>query len=189
MVRPVLAALLVFATGTVVAADAPDAKALLDAERAAMKSFAIFDGTWRGPATVIGADGSKRAITQTERVGSLLDGTIKVIEGRGYTADGTLGFNAFGVISFDPRQQAHRFHSYAQGYAGDFAMEARPDGYVWTIPAGPATIRYTATLADGTWTEIGERVVEGKPPTRIFEMHLKRVGDTDWPLSGAMTPQ
>jgi hypothetical protein len=47
-------------------------------------------------------------------------------------------------------------------------------------------LRYTATVRDGVWTEIGERIVEGKPPVRTFEMRLKRIGSTDWPAGGAV---
>jgi hypothetical protein len=60
------------------------------------------------------------------------------------------------------------------------------DGYVWEIPAGPATIRYTAVIKDGTLHEVGDRIVPGKDPVRFFDMTLKRVGDTDWPAGGAI---
>ncbi len=44
------------------------------------------------------APGEVHAITQTQRVGPFLDGSLKVIEGSGYEADGQVGFNALGVI-------------------------------------------------------------------------------------------
>jgi hypothetical protein len=171
------------------AADAPDAAALLAAQRQAIRPLAAFDGTWRGPAKVTLADGKVVEITQTERVGSFLDGSVKVIEGRGYAADGTQRFNAFAVLSYSPQTEKYNFRSYAQGYAGDFPLEVRPDGFTWSIKAGPATLRYTATVKDGVWTEIGERVVEGQPPVRTFEMTLRRIGSTDWPAAGAVPPQ
>ena len=63
-----------------------------------------------------------------------------------------------------------------------------PDGYVWETPGGPnAIIRYTATIKDGTLHEVGDRIVEGKAPMRMFDMVLKRVGDTDWPGAGAIS--
>ena len=47
------------------------------------------------------------------------------------------------------------------------------------MPAGPgAIIRYTATIRDGTWRDIGERIAGDAPPVRVFEMNLRRVGDT-----------
>lgn len=45
----------------------------------------------------------------------------------------------------------------------------------------------TATIKDGTWHEVGERIEPGKEPIRFFEMTLKRVGDTGWPAEGAIS--
>ena len=64
--------------------------------------------------------------------------------------------------------------------AGDFPLELLPDGFAWSIAAGPATIRYTATVKDGVWTEVGERIASGAPPVRIFEMILRRIGNASW---------
>lgn len=64
----------------------PDSAALIAAQRDAMKSFALMDGVWRGPAWTILPSGEKHNITQTERIGPFLDGSIRVIEGRGYSS-------------------------------------------------------------------------------------------------------
>jgi hypothetical protein len=169
------------------AAGDPRSTELLAAQSKAMAPLSIFDGLWRGTATVTLPDGKTLQLIQTERVGSMLGGTLKVIEGRGYLPDGSVGFNAFAVISFSPQTGKYAFRSHAQGYAGDFPLEVRPDGFTWSTPAGPgATFRYTATLKEDVWTEVGERVVEGKPPMKMFEMHLKRIGSTDWPAGGAV---
>lgn len=165
-------------------AQGPDL-ASMDAQKAAMKPLAMMDGVWRGPAwTVLPA--GKHEITQTERIGPFLDGQIKVIEGRGYNADGTVSFNAFGIVSFDPAKKEYTLHSHALGRAGDFKLTPTADGYVWEIPAGPMTIRYTATIKDGAWKEVGERIAPGQAPVQFFEMNLKRVSDTDWPAAGAI---
>ena len=177
----VLSCALAAASTVAIAAGPPDTEALLAAERQAMQPLAILDGIWHGPATITQPDGKVITITQTERVGAMLGDTVKVIEGKSYAADGTSPFNALAVISFSPQTGKYAFHSYAQGYAGDFAIDVRPDGFTWSIPAGPATLRYTSTLKDGVWTEIGERLVEGQAPARMFEMSLRRIGDTDWP--------
>jgi len=165
----------------------PDPATVLKAQRDAMASFALMDGLWRGPAWTLLSSGEKHTLTQTERVGSFLDGTIKVLEGRGYEADGTVAFNAFGIVSYDPATHAYTLHSYALGHVGDFALTTTADGWVWEIPAGPMTIRYTAAFKDGTWREVGDRIMPGKDPVRIFEMTLKRIGDTDWPAAGAVS--
>jgi hypothetical protein len=167
----------------------PNPEATIAAQREAMKAFAAMDGVWRGPAWTILASGEKHSITQTERIGPFLDGSVKVIEGRGYDPDGKVTFNAFGTISYNPAKKSYTMHSYAQGNAGDFTITPTADGYVWELPAGPFTIRYTATIKDGTLREVGDRIVPGKEPVRFFEMNLRRIGDTDWPAAGAIPPK
>ena len=167
-----------------------DPTAVLAAQAEAMRPLAAMHGRWRGTARTLSPDGGWRQITQTERMGPFLGGTVLVIEGRGYRDDGEVGFNAFGVVSFDPASRAYTLHSHAQGHVGDFAFEPTADGYRWSIPLGPAgTLRYVATIRDGVLTEIGERVVEGREPSRMFEMRLERIGDSDWPAAGAVPPR
>jgi len=183
----VIVTLLLMTTGvslTALAQGRPDPVTLIAAQREAMKPLAVMNGVWRGPAWTILPSGQKHNITQTERIGPFLDGSIKVIEGRGYNEDGTVGFNAFGIVSYDPATKAYTLHSHAQGQVGDFVLKPTADGYVWEIPAGPMTIRYTAVIKDGAWLEVGDRIMPGKEPVRFFEMNLKRVGDTDWPTAG-----
>src|SRR5690348_8458613 len=79
----------------------PEPAALISAQRAAMARLAIMDGVWRGPAGTILETGQKHNVTQTERIGPFLDGSVKVIEGRGYDSEGKVTFNAFGTISYD----------------------------------------------------------------------------------------
>jgi hypothetical protein len=119
----------------------------------------------------------------------MLGGTIKVIEGRGFSDGRDIGFNAFGIVSYDPQKRAYEFRSYAQGYAGTFPFEATPTGYVWSTPAAGGSVRYTATITATTWNEVGDLIVEGQPPRRIFEMNLERIGDSDWPEAGALTAE
>jgi len=171
------------------AQERPDPAALLAAQREAMAAFAFMDGVWRGPATTVRPSGEKHAITQTERIGSLLGGTVKVIEGRGYEPDGKTTFNALGIISYNVATKTYSMRSYAMGYSGDFVVQRTSDGFTWDIPAGPVTIRYNAIVKDGTWTEVGDRIVPGEDPVRFFEMQLRRVGDSDWPGAGAIAPQ
>ena len=167
----------------------PDPATLIAAQREAMVALAFMDGVWRGPAWVIVPSGEKHTITQTERIGAFLDGSVKVIEGRGYDADGKVTFNAFGTISFNPATRAYTLHSYAQGNVGDFVLTPAADGFAWEIAVGPMTIRYTAVVKNGAWREVGDRIMPGNEPVRFFEMNLKRVGDTDWPAAGAISPK
>jgi hypothetical protein len=144
------------------------------------------DGVWRGKATTTLPSGETHNITQTERIGPFLDGSVKVIEGRGYEPDGRVAFNALGVISYDPATKAYTLRSYAMGFNGDILVTPTAYGFVWEITAEPATIRYTAVVEEGKWREVGDRIVPGREPVRFFEMNLVRIGDTDWPGAGAI---
>ena len=167
----------------------PNPAALIAAQREAMVPLAYMDGIWRGTAWTILESGEKHNITQTERIGPFLDASVKVIEGRGYDSDGKVSFNAFGIISYSPEKRSYVLHSHAMGYVGDFTLTLTADGYVWDIPAGPTTMHYTAVIKDGSWREVGDRILPGKDPIRFFEMNLKRVGDTTWPAGGAVGPK
>jgi hypothetical protein len=161
----------------------------INAQKDAMKALAMIDGTWRGPCWVIEPSGQKLELTQTERVGPFLDGAIKIIEGRGYGADGTVIFNAFATVSYDAATKAYNFRAHAMGHAGDFVLTPTADGFTWERPMGPVTIRYQATVKNGEWHQVGDRLVAGQDPVRFFEMNLKRIGDTDWPAGGAVPPK
>lgn len=128
--RYTLAALLALGIASIAAARGrPDPVALMAAQREAMQSLASLDGVWRGPAWTLSPTGARHEITQTERVGPLLDNSVEVIEGKGYEADGRPGFNAFATISYDVGEKAYRFHSCAQGMVGDFVMTPTVDGF------------------------------------------------------------
>ena len=167
----------------------PDPAALTAAQREAMTRLAVMDGVWRGSAWTMLPSGAKHTITQTERVGLFLDGSVRVVEGRGYEDDGTVAFNALGIISYDPATEAYSIRTYAQGRTGDFALTPTADGFQWEIPAGPMTIRYTAIITEGTWTEVGDRILPDGDAIRFFETTLTRVSDTDWPVGGAIKPE
>lgn len=158
-------------------------------QRQAIGSLDFLDGEWRGTAVITGPGGQTETLTQTERVGSLLGGSIKVIEGRGYAADGSTQFNAMAVISWNAAGARYGFRSYAQGFTGDFKFERTDDGFRWETSAGPgATMRYVAVVKDGTWHEVGDYVAEGHPPVRTIEMRLTRIGDTTWPAGSPVSP-
>ncbi len=162
-------------------AQAPDVVALENEQRAAMARLSAMDGVWRGPAWALTREG-RHVLTQTERVGPFLGGTVRIIEGRGYEPDGKVSFNALAVISYDVASKTYRMNSHAMGRSGTFTLTPTDTGFVWEIPGGPgATIRYTATITANRWKEIGERVTaEGK--MQIYEMNLQKIGKSDWPL-------
>lgn len=177
------------ALGVPVAAHAQGADtAAIAAQQAAMVKLTQMRGTWRGPAVSKTQQGEIR-MTQTERVGTFLDGTLTLVEGKAFMEDGKIGFHAFGAISYDPATQSYWMSSHAQGRSGRFQLSLTDNGWTWDIPAGPAKIHYVAGFAAGKWTETGDYVAPGQPARRIFEMTLTRIGDTDWPEAGGVTKQ
>ena len=188
-----MAVLLAASVATAQTAPAPAAPATVSsphrapdvgAQQQAIAKLSFLDGVWAGPAWILLPDGTRTEVWQTERIGSFLDGGLKLIEGRGYDAGGATRFNAFAVISYDDVKGAYAFRSYAHGHASTFPFQVRPDGYVWEVPMGPATLRYTATVTGDRLREVGERIVPGGPTLQVFEMNLRRVGSTDWPAAG-----
>lgn len=160
----------------------------IERQKEALGNLGWMNGNWRGKAKIVQPGGTIEVI-QTERVGDLLDGTVKLVEGRGYRPDGAKAFNAFAMISFDPATGKYSMRSHAEGRYGEFTITPieGKQGLVWEIPAGKATIRYTLWLENGRWREYGERIVEGQPPLRFIEMDLVRLGNSKWPGAGALT--
>jgi hypothetical protein len=167
----------------------PDPAKLISAQREAMNRFAMLDGVWRGTAWVMLPSGEKHQLTQTERVGPFLEGSVMVIEGRGYEEDGSVSFNALGIISFNPQTNTYSIRSYAQGQAGDFSISPTEEGYQWEIPAGPMTIQYKAMVSGNAWKETGERISPDGTSIQFYEMTLNRIADTNWPSAGAIAPK
>lgn len=141
-------------------------------------------GEWVGTASGFAPDGTPYTVTQTERVGPMLDGDVVVIEGTGYRENGETAFSAFAVVSQSGPNGGWEMRSYANGRAGTFPFEPRENGFVWSTPAGPnARMRYSATFDGDRWSQVGEYVVEAQPPRQVFEMNLARIGPTAWPSS------
>lgn len=157
-------------------------------QRAAIDRLDSLDGEWAGPAWSMTATGERIDMIQTERVGDLAGGSLKVVEGRGYTADGATAFNAFAVITFDPASGTYAFSTFVDGRHYDFPLQATDDGFVWERPAGPGVVRFTAVIKDGKWHEVGEYIAPGQPPRKMIELNLTRVGDGTWPAAGAVDP-
>ena len=159
----------------------PNPEARVEAQRAAMAQLSFMDGIWRGPAWALLPSG-RQEFVQTERVGPFLGGAVRVVEGRGYAAGGSVAFNALGVLSYDPDRRAYSLQSWAQGYSVTSILRVEGNRVIWEAPAGPgAVVRHTATIGDGTWHEVSERIAGDAPPVQVAELNLRRVSDTDWP--------
>ncbi|WP_425229358.1 DUF1579 domain-containing protein [Sphingomonas sp.] len=178
-----LALLALATTASSAQAPVPD----VAAQRTAITALDFLDGEWTGPATAQTPNGLVH-LTQTERIGSLLAGTIKLVEGRGYDQSGAMLFNAFAVISYDAPQHRYTMRSYAQGRVVDAEFERTPAGFAWGFAVGPGRVHYAATVADGHWQETGAFEMPGRPPVPTTTLDLHRRGPTSWPLAGAVMP-
>ena len=161
----------------------PDHHAVMAAQTDAMKPFAWLDGQWRGTAWSQTL-GGRITLTQTERVGPFLGGSVKVVEGRGYDPKtGGTEFNAIGVIHYDPDLKAYTLNAVANGQRGTFPIVLKDNGFDWFIERGPVKIRYETRRKGAQWHETGFMALGDRPETKFFEMTLDRIGASDWPAT------
>lgn len=180
---------LVLTAGTpVLAQPVDDSAERMAAQRQAMEKVAFLDGLWRGTAVSHGYGGKVTELIQTERVGTIPDGTVRVIEGRGFDAEGHPEFSAFAVLSWDTERERYRLHTHAGGRSGDYDLELTESGFAWERPAGEAKVRFEARVDGDTWHQTGHYLPVGGEPVQILEMHLQRFADTAWPAEGALGP-
>ena len=182
------------AAGCLIAASAAPAEAqapngaLQAKQQAAMKALAFLDGEWAGPAEAHERTGTFK-MTQTERVGTLLDGTVRLVEGRAFDGKGKTLFNAFAVISYEVPRSRYVITSYASGYTTTTELKVKADGFEWEVPAGPgAKMQFSAVVKNGTWTEVGDYVGSDGAKKRTFQMAVKRSGHSKWP-AGTLVPR
>lgn len=164
---------------------------MVAAQQAAIAKIAYLDGIWRGSGWMIDRPGeTPRQMTMTYRVGPFLDGTVRIIEIRGYLADGKLGFHAFNTVSFDSQTGQYVMNARAAGRSGAFSFQAAGErNYAWQIGSLTAGLHYTGKVENGVWTEIGRAISPGAEPVIMSDYTLRRVGDTDWPEAGALGPR
>jgi hypothetical protein len=160
------------------------------AQQAAMIPLAYMDGVWRGTGWMIDAPGeTPRHMTMTYRIGPFLEGAVKVIEIRGYLADGSYGFHAFNMVSFDAQKGEYVMNARAAGRSGIFAFQlAGARKYTWQIGNPTTGLHYEGALENGEWIQIGRRIAPGAEPIIMSDYRLRRVADTDWPEAGAIGP-
>lgn len=180
----ILAAVLIVAAPAVAQHASPD----IAEQKQAIKALDFLDGEWVGPAKSY-TDQGPIAMVQTERIGSLLGGTIKLIEGRGYDASGATVFNAMAVISYDPKSDKYQMRSYAQGRVTEADFEKTVDGFEWGFPAGPGRMQFKAKVQDDRWVEIGTLIMPGQPSFTTVQLDLKWKRHTAWPSGGAVEPK
>ena len=132
-------------------------------------------GKWEGEGYIIDQlSRQKEFFTQTEHIYYALDSTIIMIEGRGI-AEGKIVHDARAIISPSDTVDQFEFYSFlADGRKGTFNMMKGDEHITWTIPTPAGVVKYTITLKEDEYHEIGEFGMNGEWYP-FMEMNLKRV--------------
>lgn len=146
------------------------------AHQAAMQKLSMMAGDWEGSGSVQMGPGPRATFTQTEHIQFKQEGTSLLVEGLGKGPSGETVHDALAVITFDQATGKYKFRSFLIGRFADTEGELNGNTFVWGLNAGPMKIRYTITIANGQWREIGERSQDGATWIPFFEMTLKRKG-------------
>ena len=133
------------------------------AHKAAMQKLKFLTGTWFGEAIVAYGPDKQMAIQQTEEVQYKLDGLLMQIEGTGRDAGGKVVFNAFAVVSFDPKTSTYRMRAWNAGNFADAELKVTENGFEWGFDQGPLTMLSSMTLdSQGRWSETSDATVSGR---------------------------
>jgi hypothetical protein len=167
------------------AAEAREPSKRVKAQQEAMKALGFLDGEWRGASKTLRKTGWAPMV-QTERTGTMLDGTVRVIEVRGYEADGRLSFNALRIISYDPDSKTYSMRSYQNGNERDYKLATTANSIAWEIAGKESTTRYETSVRNGIWSEKATRTPAKGEPEVYLSITMKRMRDSAWPRAGAL---
>lgn len=176
--RLLFSLVLVTALAAPLPGEGPSATPDLARQKTELAKLAWMVGSWEGDAWV--QRGSMRTeVKQKETISTRLDGLSLLIEGEGRSkADPAIVvFRALGVLYFDHYAQGFRLASWTgEGYSAVSPANLTADGFTWELTTPGGRVRYVASHAAGTWSEIGEWSVDGKAWSKFFEMTLKKTG-------------
>ena len=142
-----------------------------------MNRLAILEGEWQGSGW-IQQQGPKMAFKQSEKVERKLNGTVLLIEGKGFEND-SLAFNAMAMASYDEANNKYRFNSFlsdgkytqAEGWFDDAGI------FHWQFDVGnTGTVRYSIAATETTWLEKGAYNPKGREEWYPFmQMELTKL--------------
>lgn len=114
-------------------------------------------------------------VDQYEKITSMLDGSVFLIEGIG-KHQGIVRHHAVATLSYNPITQKYLMRSFKDGYVVDAETELKEDGsFVWSMQNGSVTSRFTISMKNGNWLETGEYSTDGgKNWTSMLEMKLQK---------------
>ncbi len=136
-------------------------------------------GEWHGSGSAMEPDRTRHEFEAAERVRWNLAGTALIIEGYGYTdAAGArvVGHDAFAFVTWDDESKGVKFHARRAGEAFqtfDMTWDADKEALIWFVQ--PNRLRFTITVKDGVWHEVGEFSPDGGENwVEFLEMSLNR---------------
>lgn len=142
-----------------------------------MKKLEFLLGKWAGEARVWRGPGDPLELLQTEEVQYKLDGLVMLIEGTGRNkADGKVAFRALATVAYDEDAAVYRFRAYNDGryLETDLKLTEAGKGFTWGFAFGEIKTQYKMTLTEsGEWTELGEVIMNGKPPRKFVELRVR----------------
>tara|TARA_R100001015_G_C4631324_1_gene193746 strand:- start:2011 stop:2532 length:522 start_codon:yes stop_codon:yes gene_type:complete len=133
-------------------------------------------GEWEGEGYIINQQQERITFKQHEMIYYDLDSNIIMVEGKGMSGE-RIVHDARAIIS--PSDSANHFEFYsflAGGRKGKFTMIKSENEINWYIDVPNGEIKYTITLKDDEYHEIGQ-FGSGGQWYPFMEMNLKRIGD------------
>lgn len=170
------------------AADAARVAPALATQREEMSKLANYDGVFAGKWQVFKPDGSVAENGHAvHRIGPFLGGTIKMIEGRFYSDPSAPAFRGMIVLTYNIAQKAWKFNVFGMGGSFEVMPTLNENGYSFNVPGGsPENFkRIVITVTPTSWAEQIYLHRAGEEPFKLFDMHLDRVGPSDWPLDAS----
>lgn len=137
-------------------------------------------GEWEGTGWAAGPDGQRSEFRVHEQITAQADGHGVSLHGMGWSEIGgeeRVVHNAFGLIWAGYDGQYHMRSVIMQGHTAEAVAEIGDNSLVWGMNAGPmGEFRYTSTVEDDVWHEVGERRANTSAEWEVFlEMTLERV--------------
>ena len=165
-------------------AAAPPASERVAAQREAMAALDDWAGEWAGEGWAWIGPGRKHTFTMEETVAPRLQGLVLLIEGQGMSEDPETGemvvsHDALAIVDFDPDAGNYRLHHHTMdGRSGVADLHRTASGLRWGFRDAQrdGEIRFTITLEDDRWHEVGEFSRDGGETwLQFLEMELERV--------------
>ncbi len=139
-------------------------------------------GEWDGTGWAAGPDGRRSEFRVHEIITSRAGGHAVSMQGAGYASFGEgqperQVHDAFALMWADRDGSYHIRSVVMQGHTVETEIELGENSFQWGFDAGPmGETRYTTTVEDGVWHEVGERRTGEGDWTVFLEMTLERAG-------------